>query len=134
MDKKQIINELTELIDDMPIELHLNSVRTTKLKEFLKSVIARLTELTEENERLRKRVVSNIIIDEGKLEEIKNECLERVELDVKAIRADTVRKMQERLNDTKFRMCGGGECYIYAENVDQIAKEMLEGLNDQRRD
>lgn len=47
MDKKQIINELTELIDDIPIELHLNSVKTTKLAEFLKTILAYLVESEE---------------------------------------------------------------------------------------
>jgi hypothetical protein len=44
-------------------------------------------------------------------------------------RADAIRKMQEKLNDTKFRLCGGGEYYIYAENIDVIAKELLEENN-----
>lgn len=44
--------------------------------------------------------------------------------EVAKAKADTVRKMQERLNDTKFKF--DGTYYIYAENVDQIAKEMLE--------
>lgn len=47
MIKEQIINDLTELIDDMPVELHLNSVKTAKLTEFLKSIIAYLVEKQE---------------------------------------------------------------------------------------
>lgn len=43
---------------------------------------------------------------------------------VDTVRADTVRKMQERLNDTKFKI--GSDYYIYANNVDVIAKELLE--------
>ena len=45
--------------------------------------------------------------------------------EVAKAKADTVRKMQERLNETKFKMLGYE--IIYAENIDQIAKEMLEG-------
>lgn len=47
MTKEQIINDLTELIDDIPVELHLNSVRTAKLTDFLKSIIAYLVENKE---------------------------------------------------------------------------------------
>ena len=50
------------------------------------------------------------------------ELYKRIEDNVKF---DTVRKMQERLMDTKTKICG--EYYIYAENVNVIAKEMLEG-------
>lgn len=39
-------------------------------------------------------------------------------------KADTVKKMQEKLNDTKIKI--GSDYYIYANNVDVIAKEMLE--------
>ena len=43
-------------------------------------------------------------------------------------RADTVKKMQEKLSDTKFKF--GSDYYIYANNVDVIAKELLEGKSD----
>ena len=39
-------------------------------------------------------------------------------------KADIVKKMQEKLNDTKFKI--GSDYYIYANNVDVIAKELLE--------
>ena len=39
-------------------------------------------------------------------------------------KADTVKRMQKRLNDTKFKI--GSDYYIYANNVDVISKEMLE--------
>ena len=71
-----------------------------------------IKELTEENERLRAEV------------SVKKKLLDKcVDLEDR-VKADTVRKMQERLNDTKFKF--DGTYYIYAENVDQIAKEMLE--------
>ena len=41
-------------------------------------------------------------------------------------RADTVRKMQERLKAQKFTHKNFGEL-VYVEDIDQIAKEMLEG-------
>ena len=39
-------------------------------------------------------------------------------------KTDTVRMMREKLNDTKIKICG--DYYIYANNVDVIAKELLE--------
>ena len=45
---------------------------------------------------------------------------------IKSIQADTVRKMQERLNAQKFTHKNFGEL-VYVEDIDQIAKEMLEG-------
>lgn len=89
----------------------------------------RIGELTEESERLRNRITCQVVLPDEKLEEIKNECLERVELDIKKIEADTVRKMQERL-----RIYFGTYVLSYKiplsealKAIDQIAKEMLEG-------
>ncbi len=83
-----------------------------------------IKELTEENEKLNERLDREARCQYdlcGQIVDLRDE--------VKYIKAETVQKMQERLNDTKFRMCGGGECYIYAENVDVIAKELLEEDN-----
>lgn len=96
--------------------------------------LALIKEITEENEYLRQQNEIYATLNK-KLEDICESYAWQYgtaiskELFLKKERADTVRKMQEKLNDTKFRMCGGGECYIYAENVDVIAKEMLEESN-----
>lgn len=71
--------------------------------------------LNDENERLRAEV------------SVKKKLLDKcVDLEDK-VKADTVRKMQERLKETLKKnypqRCG--ECFM--ERVDQIAKEMLEG-------
>ena len=42
-------------------------------------------------------------------------------------KTDTVRMMREELNDTKIKI--GNDYYIYANNVDVIAKEILEEKN-----
>ena len=80
--------------------LHLESCKLHDAEEKVK-------ELTAENDRLKNSITFQVVMPDEKMEEIKAECLARVELDVKECRADTVRKMQERLN--------------------VIAKEMLEG-------
>lgn len=78
-----------------------------------------------EIERLKNRIICQVILPDEKLEEIKNECLERVELDIKEIKADTVRKMQSEI---KERCIKGGIYPAFVKNtIDQIAKEMLEG-------
>lgn len=51
MTREQIINDLTELVDDIPLELHLNSTKTTKLTEFLKTILAHLVESEEQGKR-----------------------------------------------------------------------------------
>lgn len=100
----------------------------------------KVEELSRENEWLSNRVVCKVVIPEEKLEEIKSECLERVELDIKAIEADTMRKMltmiKERLvqllMDSSYLDVLDEEHWIPAadqlfDEIDQITKEMLEG-------
>ena len=90
-----------------------------------------IKEITEENEYLKQQNEIYATLNK-KLEDICESYAWQYgtaiskEFFLKKERADIVRKMQEKLNGTKFRMCGGGECYIYAENVDVIAKELLE--------
>lgn len=84
--------------------------------------------LTEENERLKNSITFQVVMPDEKMEEIKAECLERVALDVKECRADTVRKMQERLRKEAYPFpCAIGTEYAVPYcKIDQIAKEMLE--------
>lgn len=86
-------------------------------------------ELTEENERLKNSITFQVVMPDEKMEEIKAECLERVELDVKECRADTLEKIK-----IQFAMRFG--TYTDKDQVkiadvfmllDQIPKEMLEG-------
>ena len=51
-------------------------------------------------------------------------CLERAELDIKAIQADTVRKMQERLTEKAYSVPTVYNAH-FGRMIDQIAKEML---------
>ena len=71
--------------------------------------------LTEENERLRAEV------------SVKKKLLDKcVDLEDN-VRADTVRKMQERLKAQKFTHKNFGEL-VYVDDIDQIAKGMVKGL------
>jgi hypothetical protein len=60
---------------------------------------AEFKRLTKENERLRNRITATIILTDKDAEKIKNECLERIELDIKSIQADTVRKMHSEIKE-----------------------------------
>ena len=90
----------------------------------MRNALSLIKELTEEKERLRNRITATIVLTEKDAEKIKAECLERIELDVRAIQADTVRKMQERLKKT-FEERGFFSYYIILENIDQIAEEII---------
>lgn len=53
----------------------------------------------------------------------------RLRVDLDNAKSDTVRKMQERLKAEKFTHKNFGEL-VYVEDIDQIAKEMLEGAEE----
>ena len=59
-------------------------------EELTPYVSALLREKDAEIERLRNRITCQIVIPDEKLEEIKNECLERVELDIKEIKTQAI--------------------------------------------
>lgn len=78
MNTEQIINELVLLIDEMPIELHLHSKKTSKFLSFLKSVLTIITtdeqkikELQAHNENLKKenKYLRESLADERKHKE-----------------------------------------------------------------
>lgn len=80
----------------------------------------RIRELTEENKRLRDER------DRYKRYYL-NHDYDRMEAD---IRADTVRKMQEKLHARKVSYGNITFRVVSLDDIDQIAKEMLEGEND----
>jgi hypothetical protein len=86
----------------------------------IRKAVALIKELTEENERLRKH--NAVLIEDNHI--LSSECIPMA-------KADTVRKMQERLekclsdNPSLFTQ----QRYIVVDVIDQIAKEMLEGEN-----
>ena len=96
--------------------------------ELMINAISLINELTEENERLKKRLkATNYMITPD----------ERIEMipTVESVRADTVREMQERLK-VRFK---GGKCNLYTvyniqRYIDQIAEEILEGKNGNKED
>ena len=85
------------------------------------SALALIKELTEENERLRSCVVSE--------EQVKTIAETTIKLGIDTIKADTVRKMQERLKEQFRDKFGYRSDYIH-ELIDIIAKEMLEGAEN----
>ena len=94
------------------------------------NALALIKELTEENERLRGERAKFFEYKHGTL--VRNALVltkNKKEFDdfCKAIKADTVRKMQERLM-YEFGFLCSWELQEIKDTVDQITKEMLEGL------
>ena len=80
-----------------------------------------IKELTEENERLSKKAETT--------SRLCQECHNEYENKIKDAKADTVRKMQEKLKryyDRNDSYLG----YSIAFNIDRVAKEMLEETNE----
>ena len=126
--QEQRIKELAEEIKDLTETVEVRGKVVEQLQILTNEIEEDNRKLTEENEQLRNRVVCNVVIPDEKLEEIKNECLERVELDIKAIQTDTVRKMQERLkaaSHIESTITGYRYSVVDVAEIDQIAKEML---------
>ena len=84
-----------------------------------------LETVAEENERLKNRITCQVILPEEKMEEIKNECLERVELDVKAVQADTLEEYRKRVYRKMEKYTIFGREYMQR-IMREVAKEMLE--------
>ena len=133
-DALSLIKELTEERDGYE-NLALTAIETQN------RMSDTIEQLTEENERLREdkervtntyyeamcemknRITCQVVLSDEKLEEIKNECLARVELDIKAIQADTVRKMQSEI---EARCIKGGIYPAFVKStIDQIAEEII---------
>jgi hypothetical protein len=109
--------EIKELTDDNKWSAK-RIIETDKLVSLLKA----------ENERLTKER-DEARSDCAVAEQNHYECKEELE----TARSEAITEFAERLFETKFRMESGGEYYIYAENIDTIAKE-LKGETDGKID
>lgn len=137
LNREQIVKALTMFVEDMPANLHLGFTRTTMFSALLNDTIALIRELTEENERLRGILLqfTDIVHKWGNKNGYDTSEIALVPILNEAtaiksqIKADTVRKMQERLKEGLEhypQRCG--DCF--KEKVDQIAKEMLEATDE----
>ena len=106
-----------------------------------------IKELTEENERLRKLNdegaecptchgigkidTTNWLTKHLSKEQIAKEKAEAVAEYHRELKADTVRKMQERIKAEKFHHKNFGDL-VYLADIDRIAKEMIENDNKRR--
>ena len=94
----------------------------------ISDALALIRDLIEENEKLTINMNAYGLTAKRLAEE--NDRLRAETIDYRNIpyiiaeaKADTIRKMQERMMDTKTKICG--DYYIYAENVNVIAQELL---------
>ena len=86
----------------------------------LRDALALIRELTEENERLQGALKA-----EERHNELAMECAKKA---LDNAKSDTVRKMQEEAREMCFIV--GDEEYVTLHDLDQIAKELLEEVND----
>lgn len=105
--QEQRIKELSEKNEGLRLRNAENAVSAFRNAAVILDLQRRLKNITEENERLEKL-----------LDDKCDRCIERE-------RAYTVKQFAERL---KAEMSFGR--YIQADQIDQIAKEMLEGENE----
>lgn len=116
-----LIKELTEENEAISERYAIQVVTAIELDK-------QVQRLTEENERLQKALNTDISIvrvsrGNGKTAHLRE--LGRIKVD--AIRADTVREMQERFNDKVAKLLMSPSLQYQASAfIDQIAKEMLE--------
>ena len=105
------LRDVVALIKQLTQANEMLSESYDHLEKTKDELLAERSRLTEENERLR----------------AENEMLLNIKkLNLDKVIADTVRKMYERLKAQKFTHKNFGEL-VYVEDIDQIAKEMLEG-------
>lgn len=67
-----------------------NRSQISVLKKLLERCETQFAEKDAEIERFKNRITFQVVIPDEKMEEIKKECLERVELDIKAIKAEAI--------------------------------------------
>lgn len=119
----EIENRMSETIEELTSENKLLNVELGNANSEISRLIEERKELTEENERLKRtQVVQHIHIDE----QFRKEC----EYEMKQLKADTVKKMQERLtsffaNDDTLKYIEVDAEYIN-EQIDHITEEILE--------
>ena len=109
------IGKLAEEVEDLKVTLLARTMALTTLKAVKK-------DLTEENERLQK--YNAVLIEDNHI--LSSECIPMA-------KADTVREMQERLRQSFDNTVDHASIYTESQVlfvIDQIAKEMLEGDNE----
>jgi hypothetical protein len=112
MNREQIIKGLKNFITNAHTKIYYPGG-----DDLIGDALALIMQLTEENERL-KATKYNLHSD-GRMEMIPT---------IESVKADTVRKMQERLKaKAKAHYFDNCNYAVAVEVIDQIAKEMLEG-------
>ena len=68
-------------------------------EDLIKASDEELAEKDAEIDRLRNSITFQVVMPDEKMEEIKAECLKRVELDIKAIKAEAISEFAEKLKE-----------------------------------
>lgn len=115
-----------ELWNEKPFEVQEQDIANFSgdvalIKKYINSQEQRIKELTEKNERLK--ATKYYMHSDGRIEVIPS---------VDSVRADTIKKMQERLKADAVTIqdhTGKLGVVVGVGNIDDVAKEMLEGEN-----
>lgn len=92
--------------------------------KLLEDALNLINELESENARLANRITYRVTIPDNKLEKIKKECIERVEIDKEKLLKQFAERLKERLKDN---VNGDNvdyyvECAIY---IDETLKDFI---------
>ena len=85
-----------------------------------------------EIEGLKNNVRCKIVIDDEKMERIKNECLERIDYNIKEIKAEAIKDFAERAKEKAYyceKKDGKDNFVVNEMDIDSLVKEMV-GDND----
>ena len=126
-DKKHInINCQDEMNAD--ILTYINELESENEKLQRGYVVRAYDELRAENNKLRNQIHCQIVLPDEKLEEIKKECLERVEADVTEALKQFAERLKEKVNADINRMYalridGVGVLCDFIDKIDETLKE-----------
>lgn len=98
-----------------------------------------INRLQAENERLKDRVnkqglIAQIVIDDDKLENIKNDCLERIEYNIKEIKSEAYKEFAERLKETFPQDDFLRSTKRISEDIDNLLNELVGDGDGKRKD
>ena len=96
----QLEQNLGQCENGYKLELHTARYQLRGVNEDLKKAQDRIAELEKENEKLKNRITCQIVIPNDKLEEIKKECLKKVEVD----KDQLLKEFAERLKEISCEM------------------------------
>ena len=118
--------QLKDRIADLESELEKEQINNLNCDTELQYKEKRIAELEKENERLKNRITCQVVIPNDKLEEIKKECLKKVEVD----KDKSLKQFAERLKAMAYQSTdwshGVHPMVVEVDYIDEILEEITE--------